>query len=104
MMGRVTTKSVVTLMEDKLLRFNVATVNHVAHTVSEEVTTCLLLTVLLNMDSPVASTVKTPLPLPAGCVKRAIVLLDFNHERISPVLVSDKGFYVRSLRHKTHCS
>ena len=89
MMVRITAESVMTLVEDKLLRFNVATVNHVAHTMRKEVTTTLLLAVFLDMDSPVACAVKTPLPLPAGRVKRAIVFVNFSHESIDPIAICD---------------
>ena len=89
MMVRITAESVMTLMKDKLLRFNVATVNHVAHTVRKEVTTTLLLAVFLDVDSSVACAVKTPLPLPAGRVKRAIVFVNFSHESIDPIAICD---------------
>jgi hypothetical protein len=56
-MVRITAKSVVTLVEDELLRLNVATVYHVAHPVRKEIATALLLTVLLDMDSTVASAI-----------------------------------------------
>ena len=45
------------LVEDKLLWFDVASVNHVAHAVRKEVSTCFLLAVLLDMYSTVASAV-----------------------------------------------
>jgi hypothetical protein len=85
----ITAESVMTLVEDKLLWFNVATVNHVAHTVRKEVSSTLLLAVFLDMDSTVASAVETPLPLPAGRVKRAIVFVNFTHESIDPFAICD---------------
>tara|TARA_Y100000992_G_C20935126_1_gene336313 strand:+ start:42 stop:308 length:267 start_codon:yes stop_codon:yes gene_type:complete len=85
----INTQSVMALVENKLLRLYVASVNHVTHTMSKEVATCLLLTMLLYMDSAISGTVKTPLPLPAGCIKGAFGFFDFSHERIHPSTVCD---------------
>jgi len=86
----IATQAVVTLMEDILLRLNVASVNHVAYTVSEEVTPCLLFTMLFDVNTTVTCTIQPTLPLPARSIKGAGVFANLTHKSINPFGVPNK--------------
>jgi hypothetical protein len=74
-------------MKDILLRLNVATVYHVADSVSK-VVFAFTASVFLDMNTTIASLVQTSCPLPTRGLQGAVTFgIDFRHEGLDPLRV-----------------
>ena len=98
-MLRIAAKPVVALMEDEFVRGYVAFVYHVAYSVSEEIPSGLLLTMLLDMESTITGPICGSCPLPTAVL--LLGLLQFTHERMHPLLVLTELFDLFAVFHAT---